>query len=168
MKILVFTAVGFVGLGLLWGAIGMLLPASRSAVGSREIEAPRARVWQILMEVAAQPAWRSQLDTVEVLDATPGRERWVERPRRGPVISFFTEVRKEPEEWTVRFAGPAEGRWTGKLVELPEGRTRVEVKETSTVSNPWARLLARLVFDPQAVLEGYLEALARAAEQGGG
>jgi hypothetical protein len=75
MKILIFTLLFLAGLGLSAGAIGLLPPASRKASGSREIAAPRERVWQLITDVAAQPDWRPDVVAVEVLDATPGRER---------------------------------------------------------------------------------------------
>ncbi len=167
MKILFFLLIGLGAIGLAVGVVGMMLPASRTAKAGREISAPRDQVWRLITDVAHQPTWRKDLAKVELIDATPGHERWVEHPHRGPSIAFSTESRIEPVEWVIRFSGPAEGRWSGRLESLTPQRTRLQVEETSTVSNPWARVLARLAFDPQAFMESYLDQLARTAEQGG-
>mgnify|MGYP002789615019 CR=1 FL=1 len=165
MKVLLILACGVVGFVIAVGVAGLFLPATRSTTGTREIAAPAGRVWTLLTDFRAQPSWRQEIATVEVLDSEPGRERWIERPRRGPAIHFRTERQQAPFEWIVAFDGPATGQWTGRLEELPDGRVRVQVKEVATVSNPWMRVLARLAFDPQAFVDRYLADLARAAER---
>jgi uncharacterized membrane protein len=145
--------------------IGLFLPAARSASGTREIAAPQDLVWQMITGLAAQPTWRSDLASVDVIDTTLGKERWVERPHKGPSIQFLTESMTQKTAWKVRFSGPAEGIWSCRLEPLSERRTRVYVEESSMVQNYWARVLARLVFDPQAFLDSYLDQLSKAAEQ---
>jgi uncharacterized protein YndB with AHSA1/START domain len=168
MKILLIASLALVVLGLLAGLAGLLLPVTRTASATREIAAPPEGVWRLITDVAAQPGWRPELAAVEVLDATPGRERWIERPRGGPAIRFQTERQVAPTEWTIVFSGPAEGRWTGRLEPLPDNRgTRLSVEEIASVRNPWMRLLARLVFDPQVFVDAYLRQVAAEAEKGG-
>lgn len=168
MKILLISVSALVSLGILAGLIGLLLPATRIASATREIAAQPERVWHIMTDIAAQPAWRPNVAAVELLDAAPGRERWIERPRSGPAIHFQTERQLAPTEWTITFSGPAEGHWTGGLEPMPEGRgTRLSVKETSSVQNPWTRLIARLAFDPQTFVDTYLDNLAAEAEKSG-
>lgn len=168
MKILFLCFLGVVFCGLFVGLIGLFLPPTRSVSGTREIAAPQDRVWQIITGLAAQPTWRSDIASVDVTDTTPGKERWVELPRKGPPIQFLTESMTQKTAWKVRFSGPAEGIWCCHLEPISEQRTRIYVEESSIVQNYWARVLARLVFDPQAFLDGYLDQLSKAAAQNGG
>jgi hypothetical protein len=166
MTILLFTLLAAVVVGIAAGLAGLLLPATRTASATREIAAPPERVWRLMTDLAAQPTWRPGVAAVEVLDATPGRERWIERPRSGPAIRFHTERQLAPTEWTIAFSGPAEGRWTGRLDPQPDGRgVLLKIEESSTVRNPWMRLVARLAFDPQAFVDAYLGQLAAEAEK---
>jgi uncharacterized protein YndB with AHSA1/START domain len=164
MKILFLSLLAILAIVMLTGLVGMFLPATRTASAVREINAPPARVWRLLTDVAGQPAWRPNLSAVDVQDATPGRERWIERPKAGPAVRFQTEYQTHLTDWVIAFSGPAEGRWTGKLELLPGDRTRIRVEESSTVKNPWARVLARVAFDPQAFIQTYLDQLSRTAE----
>lgn len=164
MKILLIVAASVLLLVILLGLAGLLLPGTRTARAERIIAAPPAAIWARWFDLAGQPKWRAGLASVKVLESSPGRERWVEQPHRGPAIRFETARRMEGVEWTLAFSGPAEGRWTGRLEPLPNGRTRLHVEETSTVANPWLRLMARLFFDPQVFLENYLKELAAATE----
>ena len=166
MKILLIALCALVSLGILAGLIGLLLPATRTASATREIAAPPDRVWRLMTDVAAQPAWRPNVAAVELLDAAPGRERWIERPRSGAAIHFRTERQLAPTEWTIAFSGPAEGRWTGSLEPMTDGSgTRLRVKESSSVKNPWTRVIAHLAFNPQVFVDTYLDNLAVEAEK---
>jgi Polyketide cyclase / dehydrase and lipid transport len=164
MKTLLFALLGLVSLAALLGVIGSLLPATRNASAQREIAAPPAHVWSLLVAVDRQPSWRAELASVQVLDATPGRERWIEHPKQGPAIHFSTESQSAGTAWSLTFSGPAEGRWTGRLEHVSDNRTRILIEESATVANPWARLLAHLFFDPQAFVDTYLDQLSTAAE----
>lgn len=165
MKLLLVIVATLILLTLLSGLVGALLPATRTAAHAREIAAPPERVWRVLTDIAGQPAWRPELAAVEVLSSEKGRERWIERPRRGPEIRFSTQSRVEAREWIIIFSGPAEGSWRGRLEPLPHGRTRLQVEESATVRNPWLRLMARVAFDPQRFLKEHCDRLATAAEK---
>ena len=164
MKILVFGISSFALFFALIGAIGCLLPATRTAIAQRDLGASPERVWRMLMAIERQPSWRSDLVSVEVLDGTPGRERWVERPKHGPAIHFATESQSTGASWTIVFSGPAEGRWMGRLERLSGNRTRIQIEESATVSNPWKRALAHVFFSPQVFVEKYLDELSAVTE----
>ena len=115
MKVLLILACGVVGLAIAVGVAGLFVPATRSTTGTREIAAPAGRVWALLTDLRAQPSWRQEIATVEVLDPAPGHERWIKRPRRGPPIHFRTERQQAPLEGIVAFDGPATVQWTGRL-----------------------------------------------------
>lgn len=146
------------------GLFGGMLPPTRTATAQRDIVAPPAKVWIVLTDLHRQSEWRPDLEAIEVMDPTVGKERWREKPRHGPAMEFQTTSQVPGVSWEMKFSGSVEGRWSGRLKEVPEGGTRIEVEETVTVANPWKRLLARLFFDPQAIAEEYLANLARTVE----
>lgn len=163
MKMFIFALVGLVSLATLLGVIGSLLPATRTASAQREIAAPPTRVWSLLLAIERQPSWRAELASVQMIDATPGRERWIEQPKKGPSIHFATECQAAGTAWSLSFSGPAEGRWTGRLEPLSDNRTRILIEESATIANPWARLFARLFFNPQVFVDTYIDQISAAA-----
>jgi uncharacterized protein YndB with AHSA1/START domain len=164
MKIALIVLLALVVLLGCIGFIGWLLPPTRAATAQRDIAAPPGKVWGVLTDLHRQSEWRPDLAAIEVMDPTVGKERWREKPKHGPAMEFQTTSQVAGVSWEMKFSGSVEGRWSGRLKELPEGGTRIEVEETVTVANPWKRLLARLFFDPQAIAEEYLANLARAVE----
>lgn len=165
MKIILCTAfVLFVLFGCI-GLAGLLLQPSQSATVERNIASRPESVWRVLTDVARQPEWRSELARVEVLDSTPGRERWKEQLRHGPTMEFKTTKQEPGTYWELSFFGSVEGRWKGRLEELPDGSTRIVVEESVSVHNPWMRVISRLFFNPGAIAEKYLADLAGAVER---
>lgn len=151
-------------IALLPGLIGLFLSPSRSASHTLTVHAPPETLWALWMNPANQPAWRPDLGRVEVENPSPGAETWTEHPKRGPAIRFTTVTQEPLRSWTIRFEGPATGTWTGNLEPLPDATTRVHLTETTTTPNPYARVLARLFFNPRQFLGTYAAQLKAAAE----
>jgi len=154
MRLLVWTGVALLVLAGLVFLIGLLLPATREGQAEVVIAAPPARIVAVIADVEAQPDWREGVAAVERMG-----DGWVEVTARGERITFVAEEMGEALV-RLRFASDAgyAGSWEAVLV--PEGdSTRISVVEWSEVPSPIGRILARLLFDPEAFATTYLAAL---------
>lgn len=151
-----------VALALLVGLvflIGALLPATREGRAATTIAAPPERVLAVIADVEAQPEWR------DVRSVTRTPEGWVEVTPRGERIAFVAEE-MSVAQIRLRFSSEAgyAGEWHAVL-ESAGGGTRIAVLERATVPSPLGRIMARMMFDPEAFAIGYLSALKARVER---
>jgi hypothetical protein len=156
LRILIWGLVGVFGLAF---AVGWLLPATREGRAGAFIEAEPERILEVIQRVEVQPEWRSGVASVE---RTAGG--WVEVTARGERIDFEA-VEMTAARVHLRFVSDAgyEGEWVAVMVPEDAG-TRIEVVERATVAGPLRRLLARVMFDPEAFAAEYLAALKARSE----
>ncbi|MCU0903909.1 MAG: SRPBCC family protein [Tabrizicola sp.] len=155
--------VGLVTLLVLAGLvllIGWLLPATREGRAETVIAATPEAVLAVIADVEAQTEWREGIGTVT---RTP--DGWDEVTPRGERIAFVAEE-MTPERVRLRFRSDAgySGDWEAVLAPVAGG-TRVAVVERATVPSPLGRILARVMFDPEAFATTYLAALKARAER---
>ncbi len=153
---------GVVGaLILLVLGVGLVLPRSHRATGSRSFAAAPEDVWRALVSVEAYPSWRPDVQRVALRPAQEGRRVWTEHGTQG--ATTFIELRVEPPRlWVVRVApgGPFGGSWTYSIEPAASG-SRVTITEDGEIYNPVFRFVARFFMDMNASIERYLEALDR-------
>lgn len=141
---------GIAGLFLLATAVGALLPEHHVASTRAVFPASPSAVWEAVADVEASPAWRSDLDRVEVLSAG----RWIEHGGFG-ATTYETVESEAPRRRVVRIADPDlpyGGRWTYEL-EPADGGTALTITEEGEVYNPFFRFMARFVFGHHATME---------------
>jgi len=154
MRFLVWSVAAVVLLVGVVFLVGWLLPVAREGRAEMVIAAPAARVVAVIADVEAQVAWREGIAAVERT-----AEGWVEVTARGERISFVAEE-MDAARVRLRFASDAGYSGTWEAVLVPEGTgTRVSVVERAEVPSPIGRILARLLFDPEAFATTYLAAL---------
>jgi hypothetical protein len=113
-----------------YAARGRIDPdASLISSSSLVIDAPVARVWEVMADLASWPSWASNLEIVELTDVRPDAPfRW--KLNGVPLRSRFAVVDAERElTWTgVFFGHKAVDRHV--LEPLEDGRTRTTVEES--------------------------------------
>lgn len=153
------------GLILLVTIIGAMLP--RDHIASMQVVVPASRdtVWTALTDVAAYPAWRTDVTKVVVLSQPPAPLSWREESSQG-AMTLATEAFEPPRRMIGRIQDkdlPYGGAW--EYVLEPDGtdggRTRVTITERGFVSNPIFRFVSRFVMGHHATIESYLKALGR-------
>jgi len=160
MRVLVIGgAIVVTALGLVL-TVGLLLPETRTGYAERILSAAPDRIVSVISDVAAQPEWRSNVQAIEAVG-----DVWVELTRSGDRIRFaWTE--RTATTLALRFESDrgVVGTWRAHLIPEPAG-TRLVVEERASIRNPVGRLIAFLMFDPNAFSERYLDALAQRLEK---
>jgi len=139
---------------------GFMLPVAHTARRSVTLRAAPANVWATVTDVAAYPAWRSDVDSVEVLAPVGGRPSWREKGENGEIT--YAMMRSDPPTRLVtRIVDrdlPFGGEWEYEIT--PEGTgSRIVITERGEVYNPVFRFVSRFVMGHTATIDGYLRAL---------
>ena len=162
MKILLGLIFVLVALVAVIAVVGALLPRAHTATRAATYRKPPAELHALLRDVAAAPAWRSDVKSVEVLPPRDGRDYYRETTRHGTVTYRVLEDR--PGELRVTEIAdldlPYGGTWTFELAPVPGGG-RLRITERGEVKNVVFRFLARFVFGHTATIETYLRDLGR-------
>jgi hypothetical protein len=154
MRIAVWAVVGLLIVAGMVFLVGWLLPATREGRAEVVIDAPPGRIVAVIADVEAQVAWR---DGIASVDRTA--EGWVEVTARGERINFVAEEMSEARI-RLRFESEAgySGSWEAVLTPQAQG-TQIAVLERAHIPSPLGRILARLLFNPEAFATKYLTAL---------
>jgi hypothetical protein len=159
MRIMICAAVALLVAAGLVLLVGWLLPATREGRAETVIDAPPTRIVAVIAAVEAQVAWRDGIAAVERT-----AEGWVEVTAQGEQISFVVEEMSKARI-RLRFVSDAgySGSWEAVMTPQADG-TEVSVLERAHIPSPLGRILARLLFNPQAFATKYLAALKARAE----
>jgi uncharacterized protein YndB with AHSA1/START domain len=152
----------FAALALLLAVVGALLPVAHTAAVQLVLDQPPAVTYAAVADVARYPEWRSDVDSVQLLEPPP-RTRWRETGPQG-TIEFRHAEASPPRTLRTEIQDAREqgfgGSWTWELAPTPTGGTRLTITERGEVYNPLFRLLARFLYPPHATLEQYARDLA--------
>jgi hypothetical protein len=164
MKMALFSVVTIVAIVAIFLTLGFLLPSERSAKRTVLIKASQETVFAKVTEVSNQ-AWRSQIGGIEVIDATPGREVWIEKPKNGPPIKFRTRVKTHPSRFEIEIIDNPRfgGYWVGAFSATTNGETAVEFSE-HVVDGLIAKLMSYAFFSVDKSVDRYIKDLQRALE----
>jgi uncharacterized protein YndB with AHSA1/START domain len=154
-----------VGIILLAGGVGLVLPSDHVARMSMDLRATPDQVWELVSDVAGTARWRPEVEGVDVVETTEdGRAaRFIERSSYGET-PFTVVSRTATSQQVVRVEDdglPFGGTWTWELAPSGSG-TRLTITEDGFVRNPIFRVMSRLFFPPTATMDAYLRALAAA------
>jgi uncharacterized protein YndB with AHSA1/START domain len=142
-------------------AIGFALPQGHTATRDATFAQPPDRVFAVLQDIERYPAWRSDLEAVEMLTRGPA-PRWRERGRNG-TITFEMQEAQAPSRMVTRIADTSlefGGSWTYALSADGAG-TRLTLTENGEVYNPIFRFMSRFVFGHTATMDAVLSDLGR-------
>jgi hypothetical protein len=152
---------GLVGVIIVAGVVGFMLPAEHEAWRSATFRAAPAAVYSTVHEFAKYPEWRTGVTRMDVVKEPAG----VLVTEHGPngVIPYRIEVAQAPSKLVMRIADPDlgfGGTWTFDITPNDSGSDLV-ITENGVVSNPFFRVMSKLFFPPTATIETYLADLKR-------
>lgn len=163
MKWILIVVGSVAGLILLAAITGAMLPRDHVATMTATIPAAPDKVWATLTDVAAYPAWRADLQRVDVLSTSP--LSWREHGKQGS-MTLAIETFEPPHRMVGRIQDqgmPFGGAWEYLVAadSSDPGKSRVTITERGWVSNPVFRFVSKYVMGHYATLDAYLRALGR-------
>ncbi|MFN7119232.1 MAG: SRPBCC family protein [Saprospiraceae bacterium] len=160
-KMLLLLGIGLAVLLLLPLLIGLFLPAQRSFIRTHTLQAPINVVFAMVTDLKGQESWRSDLQSIEILDDTYGQEVWLETPKGQLPIRFKSLQKIENQRYEMALEGKGfQGHWLGIFESTPANGTKVTFKETATIANPYLRTFAYFFVDLNQTMDIYLRDLA--------
>lgn len=162
MKILLLILLALVVLVALIALIGALLPRDHIATRTATYRQTPAALFAAVHDFAAQPSWRSELKTVELLPPRDGATCYREVSRQG-AVTYRVREDQPGEKLVVEIADdnlPYGGRWTFAF-RSANGGTELRITEDGFVKNVIFRCLARFVFGYTSTMETYLRDLGK-------
>ncbi len=159
--IVLFILAPIVGMIILIGIGGMLLPEKHRASRSVTLRAHRHVVWQAIRNYEASSQWRRGLDRVERIVDADGDPTWVEVDKNGDRIAYVTTDEQEGHRLVRSIASknlPFGGAWTLELTDATDG-CALTVTENGEVYNPFFRFISRFVIGHHATIDNYLSDL---------
>ena len=157
MKIAMYVVGGLIVLVLVIVVIGYSLPQSHTATREVTLPASPDTVFALIATPADYPRWRSGVDSVEILPAEGGKERFRELGKDGPLL-MRVEERMAPSRLVTVIADstlPFGGKWTYELTPSGGGTT-LRITEDGEVYNPIFRFVSRFIMGHTATLDRYL------------
>jgi uncharacterized protein YndB with AHSA1/START domain len=155
-----------VAIGVVVTAAGYALPRDHTASRAARFAEPPEKVFAVLQDIERYPAWRSDVEAVEVLARAPAT-RWRERGGNG-TITFEMEDAQSPSRMVTRIADaslPFGGRWTYLLTREGSG-TNLTITEQGEVYNPVFRFMSRFVFGHSVTIDRFLDDLGERLKKG--
>lgn len=139
--------------------IGIFLPVKHTASLRIYLRAADSNVWRRIVDISEYPAWRRELQSVQVLTGTS----WVEVDKRGHKISYSMEVGESGRKLTTKINGsdlPFGGSWTYVLERDGQG-SALTITENGEVYNPLFRFMSKFIFGHSTTLKKYAADLER-------
>lgn len=143
--------------------VGAALPRDHVAAMSARIPAPPESVWAALTTPAEFPAWRGDVQRVELLPATATGPSWREHGSNG-AITYVIDAADPPHRLVSRIADaglPFGGVWEYALQPDGNAASRITITERGSVYNPIFRFVSRFVMGHTRTIDTYLRALAK-------
>ena len=141
--------------------VGFALPQNHVASRSAHLASPPEVVWEVITGVEQYPAWRKDVDSVQLLTGQGDTLAWRE-VSGGDRISFVAETVEAPSRLVTRISDkslPFGGSWEYRIE--PDGTgSKVTITENGEVYNPIFRFVSRFVIGHTATIDKYLAALA--------
>jgi uncharacterized protein YndB with AHSA1/START domain len=163
MKWIFITLALLTGLGVLLTLIGLILPRTHQATSQVELRQPIDSVWAVIRALGETPAFWSELKSASRLADSEGKETWGQTMKNGFTLPLVIEEESPPHRLVTRIAAPPGtpfgGQWIYQLEQV-SGGTRVSVTEDGWVSNPFFRVISRIM-GYHTTLDSYLKALAK-------
>jgi hypothetical protein len=167
LKILLIIVALLLGTILLVVMIGYALPKDHVAARAISLRQRPADVFALISDFKNEPAWRPDVQQVELLPERDGHTRFLEKSKSG-AIPFEVEELTPPVRMVTRIDGerlPFGGRWIFEVSPTAEG-CRLNITERGEVYNPVFRFVARFILGYTGTMNSYLTSVARRFGEG--
>ena len=141
--------------------VGSALPQNHVASRTAHFASPPEVVWEVITGVEQYPAWRKDVDSVQLLTGHPDTLAWRE-VSGSDRISFVAETVEAPSRLVTRISDkslPFGGSWEYRIEREGTG-SRLTITEHGEDYNPVFRFVSRFVMGHTATIDKYLAYLA--------
>jgi hypothetical protein len=162
LKIALLAGVVVVGTALLVVIIGLLLPKSHVAARSLALHRAPEEVFRLISDVKAAPAWRPDVQNVELLEPVSGHICFREKGKNGALTMEIVES-NSPSRMVTRIAEaglPFGGIWIFDIAPTADG-SRLNITERGEIYNPLFRFVSRFILGYKRTLNTYLQNVSR-------
>ena len=149
-----------VGLILLIGLVGMLIPKSHIASRKARFNQTPETVWDTITDFQGQTSWRTSLTRVEHLPDRDGNAVWREMSKRTGPLTMMITTSDPPHRMVGQIVDNKSfgGTWTYEIVPTDRG-CELTITENGEIYNPIFRVFARFVFGYTTTMETYMKQL---------
>ncbi len=149
-----------VGLILLIGLVGMLIPKAHVASRKARFNQTPETVWDAITDLQGQTSWRTSLTKVERLPDRDGNAVWRETSRRTGPLTMMIMTSDPPHRMVSQIVDNKSfgGTWTYEITPTDSG-CELTITERGEIYNPIFRVFARFVFGYTATMETYMKQL---------
>ncbi|HEV8047877.1 MAG TPA: SRPBCC family protein [Terriglobales bacterium] len=162
LKIALLAGAVVVGAALLVIIVGLLLPKSHVATRSIALHRPPEEVFRLISDVKVAPAWRPEVQNVELLAPVDGHIRFREKSKSGALTMEIAES-NSPSRMVTRIADlglPFGGIWIFDIAPTADG-SRLNITERGEIYNPVFRFVSRFILGYNRTLNTYLQNVSR-------
>ncbi len=162
LKIALLSGAVIVGAASLVVIIGLLLPKSHVAARSIALHRPPEEVFRLISDVKAAPAWRPDVQNVELLEPVNGHIRFREKGRNGAFTMEVVEL-NSPSRMVTRIADPGlpfGGIWIFDIAATADG-SGLNITERGEIYNPVFRFVSRFILGYNRTMDAYLQNVSR-------
>lgn len=142
--------------------MGYALPVQHAAARSIELRQKPESVFALISDFKNEPAWRSDVQHVEMLPERDGHIRFREKSAHGSIAMIVVEW-TPPRRMVTEIDGkdlPFGGRWIFEILPGAD-RCTLNITEHGEIYNPVFRFMSRYILGYTGTMDGYLKSVAR-------
>jgi hypothetical protein len=167
MKIVFWGIIVLIAIAALIGVIGFFLPEEKSASGEYVYDFSNEVVWNKMRDLEGQKAWRKNLESIDILDNSLGKELWIENLKSGAQIKLRTTFYIDKKAWGMQtYDSSILVYWKGELESLDKQKTLIKFHYDSKISNPFMRVMSLFFLNLQEMIQTYNLELQNALNEG--
>jgi hypothetical protein len=140
---------------------GARMPVNHSVSVTGVVDAPQAKVFHLITDVAHGYDWRPAVKSVSTLTPDNGRDHWVEHLKHGQYMTFLATRTESPTRREVLLDEPGAsygGTWIYELSPGPSpNTTTLQITETGFIKPPFYRFVMNRVIGPTHNLDQYMK-----------
>lgn len=153
-------ALWLLGVFLFMAVCGSSMPRQHIVMETVALSAPPELVYKAVRDLEAAPAWRSDLERVEILESKGDQVVYREV---GDGVTTFQITEDVPNQRLVTEIADIDkafaGRWVFQFAPADGGGTRLTITEVGDVTNPVLRFLAGTFFGYERAIHRYIRDL---------
>jgi hypothetical protein len=148
-------------------AVGYTLPVQHVATRAVMLQQKPEQVFALISDFKNEPAWRSDVQHVEILPDKDGHTRFREKSTHGAITMMVVES-TPPQRLVTEIEDknlPFGGQWIFEVSPVANG-CRLNITERGEIYNPVFRFVSKFMIGYTGTMDGYLKSVAKKFGEG--